>query len=187
MPLVDEAVIPFTSVDEELVTSLASQAAVAFENTRLIQDIKNLFDSFVRRLRDRDRVARPHHLRPLQARGHPHRGHRGDGGRARQRALPGRRASRRDQLQEIHYASLLHDFGKVGVREKVLIKGKKLYVGEMLLIRQRFDYIKRTLEAEHLRAKLEQMQSGPAPPELLVEMDRDLRGAARGDRRSSCG
>ncbi len=29
-------------------TSLASQAAVAFENTRLIQDIRNLFDSFVR-------------------------------------------------------------------------------------------------------------------------------------------
>src|SRR4029078_13422995 len=46
--LVEEMVIPFTSVDEELVSSLASQAAVAFENARLIQDIKNLFDSFVR-------------------------------------------------------------------------------------------------------------------------------------------
>ena len=45
--LADEMVIPFTGVDEELVTSLASQAAVAFENTRLIQDIKNLFDSLV--------------------------------------------------------------------------------------------------------------------------------------------
>ncbi len=78
----------------------------------------------------------------------------------------------RDQLQEIRYASLLHDFGKVGVREKVLIKGKKLYVGEMLLIRQRFAYIKRTMEAEHLRAKLEQMQSGRTSPGLLVEMDR---------------
>src|SRR5207237_2970852 len=30
--LVEESVVPFTSVDEELVTSLASQAAVAFEN-----------------------------------------------------------------------------------------------------------------------------------------------------------
>ena len=45
--VVDEEVIPFTSVDEELVGSLASQAAVAFENTKLIQDIKDLFDSFV--------------------------------------------------------------------------------------------------------------------------------------------
>src|SRR5207344_3217951 len=45
--LVDEAVIPFTAVDEELVLSLASQAAVAFENTLLIQDIRKLFESFV--------------------------------------------------------------------------------------------------------------------------------------------
>jgi response regulator RpfG family c-di-GMP phosphodiesterase len=79
----------------------------------------------------------------------------------------------RDQLQEIHYASLLHDFGKVGVREKVLIKGKKLYVGEATLVRQRFAYIKRTLEAQHLRAKLEQVLSGRAVPELLAQMDRE--------------
>jgi hypothetical protein len=79
----------------------------------------------------------------------------------------------RDQLQEIQYASLLHDFGKVGVREKVLIKGKKLYVGETLVVRERFAYIKRTLEAQYLRAKLEQVLSGRATPELLAQMDRE--------------
>ncbi|HEY7700445.1 MAG TPA: HD domain-containing phosphohydrolase, partial [Vicinamibacteria bacterium] len=79
----------------------------------------------------------------------------------------------RDQIQEIRYASLLHDFGKVGVREKVLIKGKKLYVGEMMLVRQRIDLIKKTLEAEHFRAKLEQVMGGQASPELLAQMDRD--------------
>ena len=31
------------------------------------------------------------------------------------------------QLREINYASVLHDFGKVGVREHVLIKANKLY------------------------------------------------------------
>ena len=50
--------------------------------------------------------------------------------------------------------------------------GKKLYVGEMLLIRQRFNYIKRTLEAEHLGAKLEQTQNGNMTAELLAELDR---------------
>jgi HD-GYP domain-containing protein (c-di-GMP phosphodiesterase class II) len=78
----------------------------------------------------------------------------------------------RDQLQEIRYAGLLHDFGKVGVREKVLIKGKKLYVGEMLLVRQRFAYIQRTLEADHLRAKLRHAMEGSASPELLEQLDR---------------
>ena len=72
------------------------------------------------------------------------------------------------------------------MREKVLIKGKKLYVGELLLIRQRFAYIKRTLEAEHLRAKLEQVLAGRARPELLAADGPRLRGAAGGARTSSC-
>jgi HD-GYP domain-containing protein (c-di-GMP phosphodiesterase class II) len=169
--LVDEYVIPFTSVDEELVTSLASQAAVAFENTLLIQDIKNLFDSFVRAavtaIEQRDPTTSGHsgrvavltvglaeHVDGLSS------------GLFRDVRFT------RDQMQEIRYASLLHDFGKVGVREKVLIKGKKLYVGEMMVVRQRLAYVKRTLEAEYLRAKLDQVLSGQSTSDLLHEMDR---------------
>jgi HD-GYP domain-containing protein (c-di-GMP phosphodiesterase class II) len=169
--LVDETVIPFTSVDEELVTSLASQAAVAFENARLIQDIKDLFDSFVKAsvtaIESRDPTTSGHSSRVATLTV-------GIGEKLDTLETGPFRDVRftRDQLQEIRYASLLHDFGKVGVREKVLIKGKKLYVGEMLLIKQRFAYIKRTLEAEHMRAKVEQMQSGPVSPDLLAEMDR---------------
>jgi len=169
--LVEESVVPFTSVDEELVTSLASQAAVAFENARLIQDMKDLFESFVTAsvtaVESRDPTTSGHSRRVATL----------TVGIAETldtvEARPFREVRfTRDQLQEIRYASLLHDFGKVGVREKVLIKGKKLYVGEMLLIKQRFAYIKRTLEAEHMRAKLEQIQSGQTSRDLLVEMDR---------------
>ena len=32
-----------------------------------------------------------------------------------------------EHMKEIRYASLLHDFGKVGVRERVLVKADKLY------------------------------------------------------------
>jgi len=170
--LVEETVIPFTSVDEELASSLASQAAVAFENTKLIQDIRNLFESFVKAS-----------VTAIESRDPTTSGHSGrvatltvglaealdslDHGPFRDVAFSA------DQMQEINYASLLHDFGKVGVREKVLIKGKKLYVGEMLLVRQRFSYIKRSLEADYLRAKLEQIQSGHGKPDLLAEMDRN--------------
>jgi len=168
--LVDSTVIPFTSVDEELVTSLASQAAVAYENTRLIQEIKSLFESFVRAS-----------VTAIESRDPTTSGHSG-----RVAKLTVSLAEKvdgvdtapftdlrftRDQLEEIRYASLLHDFGKVGVREKVLIKGKKLYVGEMLVLKQRFAYIKRTLEAEHLRSKLDQVLAGRASPELLAQMD----------------
>jgi HD-GYP domain-containing protein (c-di-GMP phosphodiesterase class II) len=174
--LVEETVIPFTSVDEELATSLASQAAVAFENTKLIEDIRNLFESFVKAS-----------VTAIESRDPTTSGHSGrvatltvglaealdslDHGPFRDVSFTA------DQLQEIKYASLLHDFGKVGVREKVLIKGKKLYVGEMLLVRQRFSYIKRTLEADYLRAKLEQIQAGRANASLLAEMDRNYEHA----------
>jgi hypothetical protein len=49
----------------------------------------------------------------------------------------------------------LHDFGKVGVLEKVLIKAKKLYDSDRDVVLQRFDYIKKALEAETLKKKLE--------------------------------
>ena len=170
--LVDEAVIPFTAVDQELVTSLASQAAVAFENTLLIQDMRNLFESFVdasvSAIESRDPTTSGHSTRVAEL----------TVGIAEKvdtlETGPFKDVSfTRDQLQEIKYASLLHDFGKVGVREKVLIKGKKLYVGEMLLIRQRIAYIKRTLEAENLRTKLDQALTDPASKELLSQIDRD--------------
>jgi HD-GYP domain-containing protein (c-di-GMP phosphodiesterase class II) len=170
--LVEEAVIPFTAVDEELVTSLASQAAVAFENTRLIADIKELFNSFVRAsvtaIESRDPTTSGHSGRvAVLTVGIAETMDALSAGPFRDVAFT------RDQLQEIHYASLLHDFGKVGVREKVLIKGKKLYVGETLVVRQRFAYIKRTLEAQYLRAKLDQVLAGRATPELLAQMDRE--------------
>jgi len=41
------------------------------------------------------------------------------------------------QLKEIRYASLLHDFGKVGVREQVLVKAKKLEPERLERILQR--------------------------------------------------
>lgn len=41
------------------------------------------------------------------------------------------------QIKEIRYASLLHDFGKVGVREQVLVKAKKLQPERLERIFQR--------------------------------------------------
>ena len=172
--VVEEQVVPFTTVDEELVTSLASQAAVALLNARLITDIKSLFNSFVSAsvtaIESRDPTTSGHSSRVADLT---------VGLAERMDALtegPFRDVRfTKDQLQEIRYASLLHDFGKVGVREKVLIKGKKLYVGEMLVIRQRFAFIRRSLEADHYKAQLDALRQGRATPEALDRMERDHR------------
>jgi len=169
---VDAEVVPFSPVDEEMVSSLASQAAVAHENTRLIQDIRNLFDSFVSAsvsaIESRDPTTSGHSARvALLTVGLAEHVDMLESGPCREVRFT------RDQLQEIRYASLLHDFGKVGVREKVLIKGKKLYVGEMLVIRQRFAYIQCSLQAEHYKAELDAVRDVRATPDLLARLERD--------------
>src|ERR1019366_9786945 len=63
---------------------------------------------------------------------------------------------------EIRYAALLHDFGKVGVREEVLVKAKKLYPAQMEILAHRFDYLYKDLEANLEREKYQ----------MLIEMDR---------------
>jgi response regulator RpfG family c-di-GMP phosphodiesterase len=67
-----------------------------------------------------------------------------------------------DQIREIRYASLLHDFGKVGVREQVLVKEKKLYPLQLDTIRARFDFVMKSAENESNRRKLEHLlEHGP--------------------------
>jgi len=176
--VVEEEVIPFTSVDEELVGSLTSQAAVAFQNTRLIQDIKNLFDSFVTAsvtaIEKRDPTTKNHSKRvAVLTVGLAEKVDAAKDGPFRDQHFT------RDQIQEIRYASLLHDFGKVGVKEKFLLKEKKLYDRQLQLIQQRFAYIKRTREAEHLRARLDQVDSGRFSTELMAELEATHRAELR--------
>jgi HD-GYP domain-containing protein (c-di-GMP phosphodiesterase class II) len=169
--LIDEEVVSFTSVDEDLVGSLASQAAVAFENAKLLEDIRELFDSFVRAsvtaIEQRDPTTFGHSGRVAEltvalAESLE---------RVSSGPLAGIRLSR-DQLRELRYAALLHDFGKVGVREKVLIKSKKLYYGQIRAVEQRFAFISESLEVEHLRRKLELVASARVPaPEALARLD----------------
>src|SRR5438046_10088310 len=65
----------------------------------------------------------------------------------------------REQLREIRYAGLLHDFGKVGVREEVLVKAKKLYPLQLALIRQRHDFVLRSAEREFWRKRAEFLET----------------------------
>src|SRR5213594_600368 len=106
--------------------SLASQAAVSYENSKLYRDIENLFDGFVsaavKAIEQRDPTTSGHSQRVCkttlalaEAVDREPRGPYGD-----------LRFSR-EQMKELRYAALLHDFGKVGVREEVLVKAKKLY------------------------------------------------------------
>ena len=150
---VDDVVTPFPEQCRPMLRSVASQAAVAIENNRLYESIENLFEGFVRAsvgaIEARDPTTSGHSFRVADLTV----GLAEAVDRADSQAFRDIRFSRAE-MKEIRYASLLHDFGKVGVREEVLVKAKKLYPRQLELIRQRFAYVRKTLEHEQSERKL---------------------------------
>jgi len=154
MESVAREVRPFSERAVRLALSLASQAAVAYENSRLYQDIEALFEGFVQAA-----VTAIEQRDPTTS-GHSHRVSEMTIGLAEtvDRAQTGSYAGTHfspEQMKEIRYAALLHDFGKVGVREEVLVKARKLYPLQMDIVAQRFDYLYKDLEARLEREKFQ--------------------------------
>ena len=150
---IDREVIPFDQRAEELAMAWAAQAGVSLENALLYDEIRKLFDGFV------DAAVIAIESRDPTTSGHSRRVATLSVELAKKiDAIPdGLFADVRfndTQLQQIEYAGVLHDFGKVGVREKVLVKAKKLYEEDRQLVKLRFSYIKKALEVEHAERKL---------------------------------
>jgi 3',5'-cyclic-nucleotide phosphodiesterase len=57
-------------------------------------------------------------------------------------------------LTELGYAALLHDFGKVGVRECVLVKERRLHPEQMAAVEARLRLVAMSHESELLRREL---------------------------------
>lgn len=148
-----EEVRAFDASDVDVVSSLASQAAIALENSTLIKSIERLFEGFVTAavtaIESRDPTTSGHSFRVADLTVKlAEFVDRSDNFKFREVNFT------YDQIKEIRYASLLHDFGKVGVRENVLVKAKKLYPLQIDLIRQRFRYIRKAWEAEYYKSKM---------------------------------
>jgi HD-GYP domain-containing protein (c-di-GMP phosphodiesterase class II) len=151
-------VIPFSRRAVEIVSALAGQAAVSIENSLLYEDIERLFEGFVTAavtaIEQRDPTTFGHSGRvaTMSVGLAEVVDHSIDG--------PYRHVSfTREQIKEIRYAGLLHDFGKVGVREQVLVKAKKLYPPDLALLRSRYGFIKRTAESEYHRARADYLDA----------------------------
>ena len=154
---VEAQVLPYTKRTVELVTALAGQAAVAIENSRLYADIERLFEGFVlaavTAIEQRDPTTFGHSGRVARMTvGLAETVDRAKTGAFRNVTFT------REQVREIRYAGLLHDFGKVGVREQVLVKAKKLYPHDLALIRQRYGFLRRTAERDFWRSRAEYLE-----------------------------
>ncbi len=161
----------FEQADLEILTGICAQAGIAVRNAQLYSDIEELFESFIRAsvqaIEARDPVTAGHSFRVAEyterlaaavdrASGH---------GLKQVQFSP-------DQMRELRYAALLHDFGKVGVREHVLTKPKKLYPHQLTLIKQRFAYARASLERRAYKKLIQLHEQGSLSPKELLEMRR---------------
>ncbi len=149
----EHGVVPFDSRYENLMQAVASQAAIALENNRMILQIERQFDEFVKAsvtaIESQDPATSGHSFRVaamcvntariinLQKSG----------------PLTKVRFSE-TQIKELEMAALLHDFGKVYIDPGIFLKGDKLYPHDFAHLKLRLNYLYRSMELCYARELL---------------------------------
>jgi len=145
----------FSLEKQGLLAGLASQAAVSIDNSHLIENVQNLFEGFVsasvHAIESRDPVTSGHSFRVADlTTGLAKMLHKETTGVYKNLAF------KEEQIKEIRYASLLHDFGKVGVKENVLLKANKLHESRFQYLLLKIEWQKQMLEKKFYQQLLSQ-------------------------------
>jgi len=145
-PLTGE-VTSFSATDQRLIISLASQAAVAITNTRLIHDLENLFESFIQVIASAIDEKSPY-----------------TGGHIERVAELTMQIAHKvneisygkyadffmdeDNLKELRIAAWMHDIGKITTPEYVVDKSTKLETiyDRLSIVQARFEILKRDIK-----------------------------------------
>lgn len=149
-------VISFSAVEQQLAESLASQAAVALTQRRLISELQVLFESFIRMIASAIDDKSPYtggHCRriPVLTMQLAEAVHETDTG-----PLADFRINNKDRY-ELETAAWLHDCGKVVTPEYVMDKSTKLETifDRISIIEARFEVLLRDAEISRLQALLD--------------------------------
>ena len=166
-------VLPFSRDDQQLLESLASQAAIAISNRRLIQQMEELFESLISLINtaidDKSPYTGGHCARVpaltmmlAEAANHSKRG-----------ALEEFNLTDKDRY-ELKIAGLLHDCGKITTPVHVVDKATKLQTifDRIQLIDTRFEVLKRDARIDMLEGRLS--ADGYAVRISQIEADREF-------------
>lgn len=148
-------VIPFSLLDQQVVESLASQAAVTITNKTLIDAQKNLFDSFIQLIADAIDEKSPYtagHCRrvPVLTNMLAVAVNKTDTGPLKDFKMT------EDEIYELDVAAWLHDCGKITTPEYVVDKGTKLesIFDCINVVDLRIEILRRDAVIAHLKNKL---------------------------------
>lgn len=172
----------FQEDDLQVLTGISAQVAISVKNAQLHENIEQLFEGFVtasvQAIEDRDPITAGHSFRVADYTCQLAEAvDRSTSSVLRQQHFS------REQMKEIRYASLLHDFGKVGVKENVLQKAKKLYPAQLQLIKQRFEYAQACLQADFYRKLCEASEEKNMSPGAYLDYKKVLEKELTTERR----
>lgn len=132
----------FDKSDEDLLMAISASAAVAIENATLVTDQRRAFESFIKTLSStidaRDPITAGHSERV-----------------AEYSVLLGEEMSLSNaEMEALKYASLLHDIGKIGIKEDILVKDGRLTEQEYRHIQKHACYTYDILKNIHFERHL---------------------------------
>ena len=167
-------IIPFSALDQQVVESLASQAAVTITNKALIDAQRNLFDSFIQLIADAIDEKSPYtagHCRrvPVLTNMLAKAVNNIDKGPLKDFSMT------EDEIYELDVAAWLHDCGKITTPEYVVDKGTKLETifDRINLVDMTFEILKRDAVIESLKSRLRN-GNGSDGIDQELENDKDL-------------
>jgi HD-GYP domain-containing protein (c-di-GMP phosphodiesterase class II) len=180
---VDKGEDVFNEEDQFLIQSLASQAAVAINNNRFIEDTEKLFESFVQvmatAIDERSPYTGGHIRRVMQISMYV-----AEAINACQDGPLAGAIFNEDQLNEIRIAAWMHDIGKITTPEWVVDKANKLETifDRIELIETRYAYIRKSLQLERMESRMAALEEGrPLAPDFeetyqckLAELDEEM-------------
>jgi HD-GYP domain-containing protein (c-di-GMP phosphodiesterase class II) len=169
-------VIAFSSIEQRLAESLASQAAVALTQRRLISELQTLFESFIRMIASAIDDKSPYtggHCRriPVLTMLLAEATHSTEQG-----PLKHFRITDKDRY-ELETAAWLHDCGKVVTPEYVMDKSTKLETiyDRIHSLKERFEILRRDAEIEYLRERVDN-SNGRSDEELTRAYEQKCQG-----------
>ncbi len=164
----------FSESSVEFIASLGSQAAVAMTNVQLVEDLKELFYSFIQSIAtaiDEKSISTGGHIKRVaditmiiadeinKAK---------DG--------PFEHASFNDEeLEELRMAAWMHDVGKITTPEYIVDKSNKLETiyDRVFAIGARFQIIEKIIENDFLLTKIELLESGKEISEEISILEKE--------------
>ncbi len=151
-----EAMPDFTEEDAALLESFSGIASAAIENNLLYEEIEKLLEGFVKAsvhaIESRDPTTSGHSERVAALTVNLAE----NASRSQDHGLKELHYNNQ-QIAEIRYASLLHDFGKIAVKESTLLKEEKLTPQQKHEIMHRFKDFRHATEKEVLYSYVEKL------------------------------